>query len=103
MTNKEYLTTYLEGLGITEGEIEIIMLDEDIDPNMNAEPRKCKTAIYNRITIILKSATGNKTEGGYAVKWNMEAVKLFYGSLCVELGFQSQMYGPIIKDPTSWW
>ena len=39
----------------------------------------------------IKSATGNKIEGGYTVKWNMEAVKLFYGSLCVVLGTQNQL------------
>ena len=103
MTNKEYLTTYLEGLGISEGEIEIIILDEGIDPNMNAEPRRLKTAIYNRIAIVLKSVTGNKTEGGYTVRWNMEAVKLFYSSLCVELGKQNQMNGPVIENPTAYW
>ena len=105
MTNKEYLTVYLEGLGITDGEIEIIMLDEGIDPNLNAEPRKCKTAIYNRMSIVLKAATGNKTEGGYAVKWNIAAVKMFYAALCIELGYENQMGGgpSSIMDMTDIW
>ena len=103
MTNKDYLMVYLEGLGITEGEIDIIMLDEGIVPSATAEPRKCKLAIYNRMSIILKAATGNKTEGGYSVKWNMAAVKMFYNALCMEMGFENRLYGSSIEDATECW
>ena len=103
MTNKEYLTAYLEGLGISEREIEIIMLDEGINPGANAEPRKIKTAVYNRMSIILKAATSNKTEGGYAVKWNIEAVKQFYGALCIELGYENKLWGSSIEDMSDMW
>ena len=104
MTNKEYMTAYLEDLEISEGGIEIMMLDEGIDPNISAEPHKCKMAVYNRFTMILKSSGSNKTEGGQATKWNMEAIKLFYSALCDELGIEkSGLLRPKMRNLSNYW
>ena len=105
MTNREYLTIYLGGMGISDGEIEIMMLESSTDPNNTAEPEKCKRAIYDRMSIILKAVTGNRTEGGYAVKWNMEAVKMFYSALCMEMGYENKLGGgpSTIEDMSAYW
>lgn len=86
MTNKEYLTKSLSGLGITEDDIDIILLKGGISADAEADFSACDLAVYNRVSLLLKVATQNVTEGGYSISWNIEAVKLYYATLCRELG-----------------
>ena len=91
MTNKEYLTAYLEGLGISEVEKEALMVEAGINAESNAEPHKCKMAVYRRKSIILKDAMRDITEGEMTIKWNTEIVKAFYGVLSAELEYENSL------------
>lgn len=93
MTNKEYLTKSLSGLGISDDDIDIILLKGSIDGNAEVQIEDCDKAVYNRISILFKSGVQNIQEGGYSITWNLEAVKLYYTALCNELGYENVLVG----------
>jgi hypothetical protein len=104
MTNKEYLTKSLNGLNVSEDDIEIILLKSSLDLDAIVDVAACDKAVYNRMSVILKGATRNISEGGYSVSWNMEAVKLYYASLCNELDLENVLVGrPKVRNRSNYW
>jgi hypothetical protein len=104
MTNKEYLTKSLNGLSISEDDIDIILLKSGLDAYADANIQNADKAVYNRMSVILKGTMQNVSEGGYSISWNMEAVKLFYNSLCNELGLENVLVGhPKVRNRSNLW
>lgn len=104
MTNKQYLTKSLNGLNVSEDDIDIILLKGDIEADAPVDFNTCDKAVYKRISVVLKGATQNVTEGGYSVSWNMDAVKLYYNALCNELGLENVLVGrPKIRNRSNVW
>lgn len=105
MTNKEYITRVLDGLGVTEADVEVIILRSGITEDGDADTKSCDEAIYNRFSVVLKAATQNVSEGGYSISWNMEAVKLFYSQLCTELGKPNLLEEkpPKVRNRSNYW
>ena len=102
MTNKEYLVQFLAGLNVSDGDIDIILLKGGIDPVLPADASECDRAVYNRMSVVLKGAMQNVSEGGYSVSWNMDAVKLFYAALCEELGLENVL-AVKIRNRSNYW
>lgn len=107
MTNKEYITAALGGLNISEEDIDVILLKADIEEGAfcegSAGARACDMAIYKRMSTVIKGAMKNISEGGYSISWNMEAVKMFYNSLCNELGVPNVLEKkPVIRCQNVW-
>ena len=104
MTNKQYLEKALNGLNISESDIDIILLKAGIEAESEVQIERCDNAVYNRMSIVLKGTTQNVTEGGYSVSWNMDAVKLFYNALCNELGKENVLFSrPKIRNKSNIW
>lgn len=104
MTNKEYLTKSLDGLNISENDIDIILVKAGIDADADVDVASCDVAVYNRFSVVLKSATQNVSEGGYSLSWNIEAIKLFYNALCRELGKENVLSErPKIRNRSNFW
>lgn len=104
MTNKQYLIKSLNGLNVSEDDIDIILLKAGLDGDGNVEITDCDKAVYNRMSIVLKGATQNVSEGGYSISWNIEAVKLYYNALCNELGVENVLVGrPKIRNRSNVW
>ena len=104
MTNKEYLTKLLSGLNVSEDDIDIILLKSGLNAEDDVAFQDCDKAVYNRMSVILKGTTQNISEGGYSISWNMEAVKLFYNSLCNELGLENALVGrPKVRNRSDVW
>lgn len=104
MTNKQYLIKSLNGLNVSEDDIDIILLKAGLDGDGNVEITACDKAVYNRMSIVLKGATQNVSEGGYSISWNIEAVKLYYNALCNELGVENVLVGrPKIRNRSNVW
>ena len=104
MTNKQYLTKSLNGLNVSQDDIEVILLKSNIDEDANADVSACDRAVYNRMSVVLKGTTQNVSEGGYSISWNMEAVKLFYHALCNELGEENVLVGrPKVRNRSNYW
>ena len=104
MTNKEYLTISLNGLNISEDDIDIILLKGGLDADDKADVKVCDVAVYNRMSVILKGMLQNVSEGGYSISWNMEAVKLYYTALCNELGKENVLVArPKVRNRSNIW
>ena len=104
MTNKEYLTKSLNGLNVTEDDIDIILVKSGLDGGADVYINGCDNAAYKRFSIILKGTLQNVTEGGFSVSWNMDAVKMYYNSLCNELGKENVLVGrPKIRNRSNVW
>lgn len=104
MTNKEYLTKSLNGLQLTDDDIELILLKGNLKPDEEASVANCDIAVYNRMSIVLKSAMLNVSESGYSISWNIDAVKIFYNSLCNELGKPNMLLErPKIRNRSNCW
>lgn len=84
--NKEYISATLSGFNLSDNDIDVILLKANLSGEDYIDIQKCDEAIYNRLSVILKSASSNVTEGGYSVTWNLDALKLYYATLCSELG-----------------
>ena len=93
MTNKEYLTKSLRGLKLSEDDIDIIIAKGGIDGDESVDFMACDKAVYDRMSIVLKSTLRNVSQGGHSYQWNMEAVKIYYAALCLENGFRNVLLG----------
>lgn len=104
MTNKEYLTKSLNGLNISEDDIDIILLKGGLEADGVVDITACDMSVYNRMSVVLKGMTQNVSEGGYSISWNMDAVKLFYNALCNELGKENVLVArPKIRNRSNIW
>lgn len=104
MTNKQYLTKALSGLGMSEDDIDIILLKSELDADADVDVRSCDMATYNRMSVLFKGVLQNVSEGGYSVSWNMDAVKLFYNALCSELGVENVLLArPKVRNRSHLW
>ena len=104
MTNKQYLNKSLNGLNLTDDDVDIIILKAGLDGEATLDITACDKAVYNRMSIVLKGATQNVSEGGYSISWNIELVKLYYNALCNELGLENVLVGrPKIRNRSDVW
>lgn len=101
-TNREYIAATLQGMNVSESDIDLILLKSSLDGAGSVDVSACDNAIYNRLSVVLKSVMQNVSEGGYSISWNMEAVKVYYTSLCNELGKTSIMQ-PKIRNRSNYW
>lgn len=104
MTNKEYLIKALDGLNIDSGAIDIILLKGGLDGDASVDFKACDKAVYERFSVVLKGAATNVSEGGYSLSRNLEAVKMYYYSLCEELGLPNKLVSrPKIRNKSHIW
>lgn len=104
MTNKQYLTKALNGLNVSDDDIDIILLKSSLDGEAAVDMLACDKSVYNRMSIVLKGTTQNVQEGGYSISWNMEAVKIYYNALCNELGLENVLFGrPKVRNRSNSW
>lgn len=83
-TNRQYIQATLSRFNVDADTIDLIMADHDGLDVQSLDVRACKMAMYQSLSNILPLA--NISEGGYSISWNTEAFKLWYKSLCSELG-----------------
>ena len=104
MTNKEYISISLKGLNIGADDIELILFKDGLGADDDADTLACDTAIYNRISLVLKAMMQNVSEGGYSFSCNIEAVNAYYSALCSELGKENVLFvRPKIRNLSNIW
>ena len=87
MTEREYFTKRLEGLGVTDSDIDLILLRYNASGNdLVTDPLWLDAAIYKNFSIVAKCAIGKITEGGYSMENSMKAMESFYRLLKKEIG-----------------
>lgn len=101
MTYKEYISKSLSKFEVSSDEIELIMVDNGLVGTDIVSPLTAKQAICKSIGewLPVKSSV---SEGGVSISWNLEAIKLYYSSLCVELGIYD-ISVPKIRDRSNRW
>jgi hypothetical protein len=98
-TNRGYLEATLTRFGLTATDIDAIMVEHtELEGALNVA--LCKKAMYESMSAILPVA--NVSEGGYSISWNIEALKLWYGSLCSELG-KINALKPKVNNRSNMW
>lgn len=70
MTNKEYLTKSLNGMNLSDDDIEIIMLKGGIDADAPASVEQCDVAVYNRFFRCAERRDAKRVRG-----WNVYFVE----------------------------
>lgn len=97
--NREYLTATLNRFNLSETDIDVIMAEHpELDGELNV--MSCKLAMYASMSAILP--TTDVSESGYSVTWNIDTLKLWYRSLCNELGKPNALK-PAIRNRSNIW
>lgn len=103
MTYLEWMTATVAKFNITPAEAELILTNQSaLVPDMTGtvDVTIAKTALCKEFASVLPMA--NVTEGGYSVTWNMEAIRMYYNSLCDELGIPNKLK-PQIRNRSNLW
>jgi hypothetical protein len=103
-TNKEYLQASLDGLNLSDNDINVILMKAGLNADDPADVSRCDLAVYNRFSVVIKAASQNVSEGGYSLSWNIDAVKLYYNALCTELGKENVLSAqPKVRNRSNFW
>lgn len=102
MTNREYIVSKTSKFNLAKADIELILIENDLNPNEEVDVNSCKLALYSSFYSMIPLA--DITEGDMSVKWNMEAIKLFFAGLAKELKLENPFEGkkPTIKSIRIW-
>lgn len=101
-TNRDYISATLSGFNVKDTDIDLILLKSGLTDTDNVNISLCDMAIYNRLSVVLKAASHNVSEGGYSISWNIEALKMYYATLCSELGLPNVLK-PKIRNRSNRW
>lgn len=106
MTNQEYLNAILGNFEVTDEQILIMLIEQDIDPNGpisgKADMEPLKKAMYYQLPLML-AGIQNVSEGGYSIKWNLDGIKMWYSALAKELGLEDVFNPPpTVTGITPW-
>lgn len=101
-TNRQYIAATLEGFNVTENDIELILVKSGLNGDDTLNVSACDNAIYNRLSVVLKAASQNVSEGGFSRSWNMEAVKMYYQTLCNEIGKPNVLKSKV-RNRSNYW
>jgi hypothetical protein len=101
MTNKEYITKSLSKFEVSTDDVDLIILENQLDGSANADIKTSKQAICKSIGTWIPIYS-SIAEGGVSKSWNFDAIKLYYSSLCRELGIDDSS-APTVRDRSNIW
>lgn len=84
MTNREYIQTIGRRFGMSDEDVAVLILSQNIEADADADVKACKIAMCHEFATLIPMQS--VSEGGYSVSWNMDAVKLWYKVTCAEMG-----------------
>lgn len=103
MTYKSYIEASLSKFNLSETEIELIMVENSIIPTEDVDVVIAKKAIHKSLSVWFPIRS-NISEGGVSESWNLEAVKIYYGALCIDLGLENVINSQSsIRDKSHIW
>jgi hypothetical protein len=103
MTYREWMTVTTARFGAGAADVELILRNQGRmipDPDAEVDVTKAKTALCRELAGIITLA--HISEGGYALSWNMQAVKFWYNTVCAELGLRPA-FAPKIRNKSRVW
>ena len=83
MTNKEYLTGLISKFGVSEMDIDMIIVSQGLNGDSEADVKAVEEAAYNEFQQLIPIQ--EVAEGDLSIKWNMTGLKLWYSLLAKKL------------------
>ena len=77
MTNREYVTKVVDGLGLSSDDVELILLRYKLNPEDDVNFWQCGLAIRESPMLIYKRTARKITEGGYTIEFEKGAGERF--------------------------
>lgn len=87
MTNKEYISVNLSRFNVSDSEVDLIIVNQNLDPNAEVDVNIAKKAMFTEIPVFIPLA--DLKEGGLSITWNIEAIKIWYSALAKQLGMEN--------------
>lgn len=84
MTNREYIRNLLSKFGVSDVDVEMLLVTQELDGEDTVDVKVCKLAVYYEFSQLLPLK--DVSEGDYSEKWNMKGLQLWYSLLAKELG-----------------
>lgn len=100
MNYKEWMCQMGRRFNMEEADAELIIANQGIDPSEEVDVTKAKTALCRELALVIPMA--DVSEGGFSLKWNMEAVRLWYRTATSELGLPD-MSAPRLRNRSNIW
>lgn len=83
MTNKEYITATLSRFNVSESEIDLILVNQNMIAD-EIDVDAARLAMFREIPLFMPLA--NVSEGEMSISWNLAAIKIWYSLLAQQLG-----------------
>lgn len=99
-TNLQYFQAALAKFDVSDSDIDLILADNSLSGTATVSVSACKLAMYNSMSNILPLC--DVKEGGYSKTWNVQGLKLWYASLCIELGMPDAL-APKVRNRSYLW
>ena len=101
MTTSEYLRKSLSKFDISTDDIDLIIVENELIEEASVNVRQAKLAICKSLSVWLP-VLSSVSEGGVSKAWNVEGLKFYYSTLCLELGIVDPTQ-PKIRDRSNSW
>lgn len=100
MTYREWFQATCYDFGLPEEKINVIMFNQDINPDGEADKYIAKKALCKEFATIIPLA--NVTEGGFSKTYNMEAISKWYSLNCASVGMRD-VNRPSVRNRSNIW
>jgi hypothetical protein len=101
MTNSEYIRKSLSKFEVSSDDIDLILVENGLTGESTLDLKAAKSAICKSLGVWLPIFS-SVSEGGVSKSWNFDALKLYYSSLCSELGVTNANV-PSVRDRSNIW
>lgn len=100
MTYREWFQATCFDFGLPEEKINVIMFNQGINPDAEADRTIAKRALCKEFATIIPLA--NVSEGGFSKSYNMDAIKAWYRMTCDEVGMRD-LNRPSVRNKSNMW
>lgn len=100
MTYREWFRATCYDFGLPEEKINVIMFNQDLNPDDEADKIKAKAALCREFASIIPLA--NVSEGGFSKSYNMEAINTWYRLNCASVGMKD-ITKPSVRNKSNIW
>lgn len=104
MTNQEYILQSLSAFGVSPEQADFILMKAQINPGGDVDFSNTKAldaAIYYQVPL-MAAGMADITEGGYSIKWNMEALRAWMKVLASSLGLSDPFAAKVVNKSYVW-
>ncbi|MGX9985833.1 DUF6706 family protein [Soonwooa purpurea] len=84
MTNREYIRNLTSKFGVSDVDVEMLLVTQQLDGDASVDVIACKKSAYKKFSTLIPLK--NVSEGDYSETWNWEGLTLWYSLLAKELG-----------------